>query len=254
MSASDSARNVLRDLIADRATQGLSASEREQLEQLTQGGVPDAEELELAAAAIQLAEIMPNEPLPAKLKEKVRAQARTFFRRDRQSAIPVRPALSWVRWAGWAFAALILLAVGIRDFPGARRFRTSSEMREALLSEPGTVRWVWSATGDAAAKGLTGDVVWNEREQRGYMTFHNLASNNPNVSTYQLWVFAENQDERFPVDGGVFDIPAGGVDVVVPITPRIHVAGAKLFAVTVERPGGVVVSKRERIVSVAKLS
>jgi hypothetical protein len=45
------------------------------------------------------------------------------------------------------------------------------------------------------------------------------------------------------IDGGVFDAPSTG-EVVVPITARLRA----LFAVTVERPGGVVVSRREHIV------
>ena len=52
------------------------------------------------------------------------------------------------------------------------------------------------------------------------------------------------------VDGGVFDVPSTG-EVIVPITAKLRVGGATLFAVTVERPGGVVVSRREHIVVTA---
>jgi hypothetical protein len=48
----------------------------------------------------------------------------------------------------------------------------------------------------------------------------------------------------------VFDVTPGG-EVVIPITARVPVQAPTLFAVTVERPGGVVVSKRERIVVTA---
>ena len=47
--------------------------------------------------------------------------------------------------------------------------------------------------------------------------------------------------------GGVFDVQGG--DVVVPIRAAIRVFEPTLFAVTVERPGGVVVSKRERVIA-----
>ena len=59
-------------------------------------------------------------------------------------------------------------------------------------------------------------------------------------------------DERYPVDGGVFDIPVEGMEVLVPIRAAVQVERAMLFAVTVERPGGVVVSDRDRIVLVAQ--
>ena len=48
----------------------------------------------------------------------------------------------------------------------------------------------------------------------------------------------------------VFDVTSTG-EVIVPINPKLHVTDATLFAVTVERPGGVVVSMRERIVVTA---
>jgi hypothetical protein len=54
------------------------------------------------------------------------------------------------------------------------------------------------------------------------------------------------------VDGGVFDIPANSTEVVVPIQARLPVGQAGMFAVTLERAGGVVVSEREHILVLAK--
>jgi len=86
------------------------------------------------------------------------------------------------------------------------------------------------------------------------MRFQSLAVNDATKRQYQLWIFDAARDQRFPVDGGVFDIDASTGDVVVPISPKIKVSKATLFAVTVEKPGGVVVSKRERIVLTAKVA
>ena len=85
------------------------------------------------------------------------------------------------------------------------------------------------------------------------MKFSGLPVNDKDKETYQLWIFDEAQGDETPVDGGVFDISKEG-EVIVPIDAKIAVTGAKMFAVTVERPGGVVVSKREKIVALAKLS
>jgi hypothetical protein len=41
--------------------------------------------------------------------------------------------------------------------------------------------------------------------------------------------------------------------VIVQIQPKIRVTAPTLFAVTIENPGGVVVSKREHIVVTAKI-
>ena len=51
------------------------------------------------------------------------------------------------------------------------------------------------------------------------------------------------------VDGGVFDMPQAATELVIPIHAALPVLSAKAFAVTVEKPGGVVVSGREHVVA-----
>jgi anti-sigma-K factor RskA len=104
------------------------------------------------------------------------------------------------------------------------------------------------ATKDPAAAGVTGDVVWDPATQRGFLHFSGLAANDPAVHQYQIWIFDGARDKRFPVDGGVFDIPANTSDVVIPIRAALMVHKPAAFAVTVEKPGGVVVSGREHVV------
>lgn len=77
------------------------------------------------------------------------------------------------------------------------------------------------------------------------MRFRSLAVNDPTKEQYQLWIFDKNQSEATPIDGGVFDITES--DAVVPIDAKLRVNDAYLFAVTIEKPGGVVVSSRERL-------
>jgi hypothetical protein len=128
-----------------------------------------------------------------------------------------------------------------------------SVLREQLLARAGTTKVDWSKTKDPAGRAAAGDVVWNAAEQKGFMRFQGLAKNDKQAMTYQLWIFDKSRDAKYPVDGGVFDIDDETGDVVVPIRAKLPVAEASLFAVTVEKPGGVVVSKRERIVVTAKI-
>lgn len=116
---------------------------------------------------------------------------------------------------------------------------------------------------------LAGRIVWDAAGQRGWMAFKGLAANDPQKFQYQLWIFDAERPigelpefavdglpilTQRPVDGGVFDIDPSmvGADgtVVVPIDAKLRVGKAALFAITVEPPGGSVVSKRE-IVAVA---
>lgn len=132
---------------------------------------------------------------------------------------------------------------------------TLAEKRSRLVAEAkDLVRVPWAPTKDAAGQGETGEVVWSNERQEGYMTFKAVAKNDPKLARYQLWIFDGQRDDRFPVDGGVFDVDPVSGEVIVPIKARLQVDKPTLFAVTVEAPGGVVVSKRERIVVTAKVA
>jgi anti-sigma-K factor RskA len=96
---------------------------------------------------------------------------------------------------------------------------------------------------------MSGDVVWDPATQRGYMHFSGLAANDPSIHQYQIWIFDGSRDKRYPVDGGVFDVPANTNEVIIPIRATLMVRKPAAFAVTVEKPGGTVVSGREHIVA-----
>jgi hypothetical protein len=126
-----------------------------------------------------------------------------------------------------------------------------SEARAQLLASATDVQTLpWTATADDAARGVSGDVVWSASKQEGYLRFVGLVPNDPRLLQYQLWIFDKLRDQRYPVDGGVFDIGPSG-EIVIKIAPKLRVNEPVLFAITIEPPGGVVVSKRERIVVTA---
>jgi anti-sigma-K factor RskA len=68
--------------------------------------------------------------------------------------------------------------------------------------------------------------------------------NDPTVEQYQLWIIDPTRDDE-PIDGGVFDIASTG-EVIVPVQAKLLVNQPTAFAVTIEKPGGVVVSTQER--------
>jgi len=283
----------LADLLATRAIEGLSGPEQEELNDYTvRFPDTDLDEFERVAASLALSGLR-IEPMPAALRARVEADARTWFA-DRAprpvatvSRLPsrTRPATAWGGWFA-AAAALVMAVVGwlqvdrMEQDRGALAARqaalegsvtrleralaekdtTLAELQDpspgqllaALQARPDTLVLPWSATDDPAADGAEGAVVWNPAEQAGLMRFRGLAANDPTVAQYQLWIFDSGRDDRFPVDGGVFDVPPGADEVLVPINARLPVGEAVLFAITVERPGGVVVSSRERIALVAQ--
>jgi anti-sigma-K factor RskA len=250
------------DLLIQQATTGLAADEAAELETLL-AKYPAANRaaIEQTVVALALAGGSDDEPLPAALRSRVIAAEASARGRSATTSIGARakPAASAARsTAGWwAAAAAVLVAVAgwyPRLAPSPVAPAASDRRAELIAKTPGLLQWKFAATEDPSAHGASGDVVWDPVTQRGYLHLVGLSANDARKSQYQLWIFDGDRDDRYPVDGGVFDIPAGKTDVVIPIVVRLHVAKPALFAVTVERPGGVVVSGRERIAVLAKPS
>jgi hypothetical protein len=131
---------------------------------------------------------------------------------------------------------------------------TPAQERAALLAKSDSIKVTLGATKDPASKGVSGDVVWDPVTQKGFMHFVGLAANDPAVKQYQLWIFDAARDQRYPIDGGVFDVPADASEVVIPFNASLPVSKAAAFAVTVEKPGGVVVSARQHVVALGAAS
>lgn len=246
------------ELLADEAVEGLDPAGRAELDALLRDRPHvAADAAAMVAARVAAATAVGGEALPAALRARIAADAGRFFAAAAVAAPPaakVTPLARRSLWmpaavTGWLAAAaawLLMFAAG-----PARESQfvatTASIERSRLLAEaPDVVRIDWKATEDPAGAGASGDVVWSKARQQGYMRFRGLARNDPQASQYQLWIFDAARDQRYPIDGGVFDVTADG-EVVVPIRARLPVAEATLFAVTVERPGGVVVSDRTRL-------
>jgi hypothetical protein len=217
---------------------------------------------ELAAAAIDLATLR-QEPMPADLRarlEKSLVPTGGGARRPRglvRSGWLAAAACALAGAAGWAaFVTKTVPPVIVeRVVPGPPTASLEpvptpleAQRAELLRRASDVVITPWTPTKDAAAAGVSGDVVWSQAEQQGFMHFHGLAPNDPRRVQYQLWVFDKTQEH--PIDGGLFDVNDRG-DVIVAITAKLHVRDPQLFAVTVEKPGGVVVSKKEHIVVTA---
>jgi anti-sigma-K factor RskA len=100
---------------------------------------------------------------------------------------------------------------------------------------------------------MTGEVVWSDARQEGYMTLANLPANDPSEKQYQLWIVDPDRGDPQPIDGGVFDIPADADSAVIPIRNPLTVDKPSLFVITLEKPGGVVVSDQKVVVAVAEV-
>jgi len=160
----------------------------------------------------------------------------------------------------WAIAAVATVLAALGWWPRFEDFQAgvtaaggfdqwrAERARARLLATAGVGHWAWGGTSEVAS----GDVVWDARSQRGFLRLQGFVPNDPQRAQYQLWIFDAARDDRYPVDGGVFDVPAGHDEFIVPMHPTLSVSRPEAFAITVERPGGVMVSGREKVVAFAK--
>jgi len=257
----DSDRERLLELLADRATDVLSAAETAEIEKLM-ARFPDVdqEQFERLAASADLAWQPGGQPaLPPALRKLIAADLQRRMQSGApgpvenqitRSSRPARDASRWFPWLALAASLALALAGWWPKLIGPAAVQLAAD-REKLLDSADVVTAKLDATGQEVP--TDGDVVWSVADQRGYLRLRALPPNDPRKMQYQLWIFDKNQDERYPVDGGVFNVSGNG-DVIVPIHAPIAVREPVMFAITEEKPGGVVVSNREKIVLLGKVA
>ena len=122
---------------------------------------------------------------------------------------------------------------------------------ESLIQGESDTQRLEFASASDPYKGISGEVIWNDKKQEGYMSLENLAVNDPTKNQYQLWIVDPERDE-LPVDGGVFDITQKDGKQIIPIRNALAITKPVAFVITLEQPGGVVKSKQEIVVALAK--
>jgi hypothetical protein len=167
---------------------------------------------------------------------------------------PTRSPLAIVGYLGWAVAAaLALVAIpGLLNRGASPGSSSSGSTGPITVATPPTIDQIAGLSDTVRATfkpdpsltdlaGSSGEVIWNDRLQTGFMRLTSLPVNDPNQMQYQLWIVDPARDKN-PVDGGVFNIASTTGEVIVPIDAKLAVNDPKVFAITRERPGGVVVS------------
>jgi anti-sigma-K factor RskA len=122
---------------------------------------------------------------------------------------------------------------------------------ESLIQDESDTQRLEFASASDPYNGLSGEVIWNDEKQEGYMSLKNLAVNDPTQNQYQLWIVDPERDE-LPVDGGVFNITEKDGKQIIPIRNALAINKPVAFVITLEQPGGVVKSKQEVVVALAK--
>jgi anti-sigma-K factor RskA len=235
----------LADLLAQHATEGLDAEARQEMDEALRRDAsidPDAAELAAAAADLAFIEEQGAQAMPADLARKlVDLGERELADRSAPAPMSMPAGLPWSQRTGgigWFVAAAAVLLAAMLFV--TQKPPLPENARTAMLAEvPDAIQVEWTIKTDDY-KTVTGDVVWSDSRQEGYMRLVGMPVNDPDKQQYQLWIVDPDRDER-PVDGGVFDVSDAG-EVIIPIDAKLAVDNPKAFAITVEKPGGVVKS------------
>lgn len=260
------AMHRLTELLADEAVTGLDEARAAEIDTLMGAGTGLARDDFMKVAGLVQAGFLhqdnsAQQKMPPALRAKLEQQAKDFFdqgparndpapvsdlsaaRRARAEQRQASPRLFSTQMTGWYLAAALALVFVVVGRGPAPDSATGEGVELAtLLAEADVIvaPWVAEAAGEGYEQ-VTGDVVWSNERQTGYMRLSGLVANNPENAQYQLWIVDPERDER-PVDGGVFDVPAGEGEVIIPIDPKLRIKSPAAFAITLEQPGGVVVS------------
>ncbi len=194
-------------------------------------------------------------PLPDHLRKSIRSRAMEELKTQALQSVdkPTVANAAVVRSSKlpWVVAAACMVITVLTLFSSRQNepvnvARDAAQQRAELISTARDLVQVNWNDGPTPISGAEGDVVWSPSLQQGFMRFRGLTMNVPTVQQYQLWIFDKNQSDKTPIDGGVFDITSDQ-EIIIPIQAKLRVQEAYLFAVTIEKPGGVVVSSRERL-------
>jgi hypothetical protein len=270
----ENAEEILIDLLIKQATEGLTADEQTQLEKLERGRHDNT--FDLTVSAISLIDERGEEEMPSHLRANVRAEAEKYFDEKDASLAPRVSAVktrtsgpSFMNWLGWVVAGAACLALIVNIYitqirPGGDVAKaptpaptvespTLAEQRQKLIETASDItRASWGKGNVKEIAEVSGDIVWSDSKQAGYMVLRGLPVNDLSKQEYQLWIFDESQSDKTPIDGGVFDVNESG-EVIIPVNAKLKAKNPKMFAITVEKPGGVVVSDRSKIAALGKV-
>ena len=154
----------------------------------------------------------------------------------------------------WAMTCLLAIGTSISmiEFRNYETNYRNLPVKKAVLefSSSDLIEYNWYAQTDEFCD-CSGEVIWSDDGQRGFITLAGLPMNDPSKNQYQIWIVDPNMHAN-PVDGGVFDIVNADSPTIIPISPKLPIDKAKGFAITLEQPGGVVISEQPLILTAPK--
>jgi anti-sigma-K factor RskA len=155
-------------------------------------------------------------------------------------------------WSGWAAAACLAVMLALPSKKSADPLVATPITPTTLEQQAKDLTRLTMAGTEGEFQRARGEVIWSNDQQKGFLLLTGVPVNNPQQAQYQLWIVDPTRDE-IPVDGGVFDIVADASGKAqIEIHAKLAIRDPQAFVITLEQPGGVVRSKQEKVVAIAK--
>ena len=253
-------RDRLLELLADQAIGALSAEETAELERLREvDRTLDPIEFERGAAAAHVAFIEHSaHAVPEDVRNRLAAAGAQWARQsgmrigkktragDAARRDRAQRRTGPLARLGWLAAAACLALAAWGWWPWiAQHWMLVPRVNNAADK----ITVAFASGNHASGQGATGEVVWSNTLNKGYIRIRGLQVNDPSRAQYQMWIGDKKQEH--PIDAGVFNITSATDEIILPINGKLNVTEPTLFAITEEQPGGVVVSDLKRIAVMA---
>ena len=259
----DTEKQILICLLALSAVERLSTEDQKQLSQLL-AKYPDfsRDEFEETAALSQigfyLTDHTAHEKLPSELRNRIlEAYENSTSSEKNNLALSIfslllktfiKPTYAWGITA-MLFIGLSYSMISFKTYENNYRYLPLKKMvlqntANDLMQYPWYVK-----TSDF--ENVKGDMIWSNEKQKGFIKITGMPMNDPTQNQYQIWI-VDPIKYKNPVDGGVFDITKSDRELIIPINPKLPISNARGFAISLEQPGGVVISSQPLLLTAPK--
>lgn len=250
----------LMQLLIDRATVGLSASEETELQSLfADQSIDDDFSFDYVAQLLfdseQANQLFGGESEMKSLPDHIRSQVVDEAQQHivAKNVAQKSAGSSWTsgrrELLAWFAAAVCLVLTAIvffgRSNAGVEPDELIASATQADLdlflknsSDQDVLEIKLNNGNSSLATNASATVYWNRKSKRGFLEIDGLSENNSNNEQYQLWVIDKVRGIEDRPNAGVFDIVSTGKSLFT-FRSELEVFDAQGFAVTVEKPGGV---------------
>ena len=249
------------DLLALKSTQKLSIDEQRELNNLLDLYPEYTEDYfhemtALAQVSFYTQDNFNNEALPKQMRKRILHAYKTELGQSTLMDFINHYMRVFFYKPQYAWTLTVLMMIGLsfsmiefRNYDANFRYLP---LKRAVLENTAKdmIQFPWHSR-STAIESISGDIIWTAQGQKGFIKITGLPMNDPIQNQYQVWILDPLKYEQ-PVDGGVFDVTQTDKPVIIPINPKLPISKAVAFAITLEQPGGVVVSSQPLLLTAPK--